>query len=62
MSKRREPKTNRVTVIMGESLKAKIEELAEEGQRSISDFIRLVLLEYCEAIEEQKLLEAKKAT
>jgi hypothetical protein len=38
---------------MGESLKNKVEELAAENERSVSDFIRLVLKEYMEALEER---------
>ena len=38
---------------MGNALKERVEQLAEEHERSVSDFIRLVLKEYCEALDAQ---------
>jgi hypothetical protein len=49
----RETRNNRVTVVMTENLKAQIQMLADENERSVSDFIRLVLKEYVEAMEGQ---------
>ena len=47
----------RVTVVMSRDLKEKIQELAEQNERSMSDFIRLVLKEYVEALEGQLQVE-----
>jgi predicted transcriptional regulator len=47
----KETRTNRVTVVMSENLKSKIQILADDNERSVSDFIRLVLKEYIEAME-----------
>ena len=38
-------------------LKSQIQELADEHDRSVSDFIRLVLKEYVEALEGQLQIE-----
>lgn len=57
MSKRREPRTNRVTVIMSDELNARVDVEAEEQHRSKSDFIRLVLIEWFEAVDEQRRRE-----
>ncbi|NIO37412.1 ribbon-helix-helix protein, CopG family [Candidatus Bathyarchaeota archaeon] len=46
-----ERRTNRVTVVMSANLKSIIQTLADENERSVSDFIRLVLKEYVEALE-----------
>lgn len=53
----RESRTNRVTVVMSGQLKSQIQELADENERSVSDFIRLVLKEYVEALEGQMQIE-----
>jgi metal-responsive CopG/Arc/MetJ family transcriptional regulator len=47
-----EPRRNRVTVVMEDSLKSNVDALAETNNRTVSDFIRLVLREYVEAIQE----------
>ena len=49
-----EPRRNRVTVVMEDSLKKIVTELAEENQRTVSDFIRIVLWEYHDALEAAK--------
>lgn len=54
MSRLREPRKQRVTVVLSDSLKNRLEDLAEDNQRTLSDFIRLVCLEYCEAIDERE--------
>lgn len=38
---------------MSENLKSQIQMLADDNERSVSDFIRLVLKEYVEAMEGQ---------
>ena len=53
----KENRTNRVTVVMTGHLKSQIQELADEHDRSVSDFIRLVLKEYVEALEGQLQIE-----
>ena len=49
-----EPRRNRVTVVMEDGLKEIINVLAEENQRTVSDFIRIVLWEYYDALEAAK--------
>ena len=49
----KESRRNRVTVVMGTNLKDAVQTLADENERSVSDFIRLVLKDYVEAIQEQ---------
>jgi len=49
-----EPRRNRVTVVMEDSLKEIVNELAEVNQRTVSDFIRIVLWEYYDALEAAK--------
>ncbi len=49
-----EPRRNRVTVVMEDSLKGIVNNLAEENQRTVSDFIRIVLWEYHDALEASK--------
>lgn len=49
-----EPRRNRVTVVMEDSLKEIINGLAEVNQRTVSDFIRIVLWEYHDALEAAK--------
>jgi hypothetical protein len=45
-------RTNRVTVVMGEDLKEEVIFYAGEQDRSVSDFIRLVLKDWVEATHE----------
>lgn len=51
MSKR----TNRITVVMGEDLKDDVIFYAHEQDRSVSDFIRLVLKDWVEATIELEI-------
>lgn len=61
MGRFKETRNDRVTVVMAGTLKDRVETLAEENERSVSDFIRIVLKEYCQAIDETIELEAEEA-
>ena len=56
-----EPRRNRVTVVMEDSLKEIVNELAEVNQRTVSDFIRIILWEYHDALEAAEAEEEAKA-
>lgn len=58
----KESRTNRVTVVMSANLKSNIQDLADENERSVSDFIRLVLKEYVEAMEGETQVVLSEAT
>lgn len=60
--RRNESRKNRITVVMGNQLKDRVESLAVTNERSVSDFIRLVLKEYVEAIEEAEEESAQAST
>ena len=47
----------RVTIVMSKTLKEKVQALAKDNERSMSDFIRLVIKEYVEALEGQMQIE-----
>ena len=47
----REARKNRITVVMGDSLMGRLQELADDNDRSMSDFIRLICKDYCEALD-----------
>lgn len=51
MARNKEVKKNRVTVVMGDTLMARLEELADENERSMSDFVRLICKDYVEALD-----------
>ncbi len=53
MSEEREARRNRVTVVMGEALKNEVSYYAKSEDRSISDFIRLVLKDWVETMKER---------
>jgi len=48
-------RTNRITVVMGTDLKDEVIFYAEEQDRSVSDFIRLVLKDWVEATHELEI-------
>ena len=48
---RREARKNRITVVMEEWLKDKLEGYAAENDRSMSDFIRLICKEWVEVMD-----------
>lgn len=54
MTEEREARRNRVTVVMGEALKNEISHYAKLEDRSTSDFIRLVLKDWVEAMKERE--------
>ena len=47
---RREARKNRITVVMETKLKDDLERYAEENDRSMSDFIRLICKEWIEVM------------
>jgi len=51
---RRELRRNRISIVVEDSLKESLEEAAVENERSVSDFIRLVLKDYFEALASQR--------
>lgn len=58
MSEEREARRNRVTVVMGEALKNEISYYAKQEDRSTSDFIRLVLKDWVEAMKDREAEQA----
>lgn len=55
----KEKKTNRVSVVMEDSLRTRLKNLATYNERSLSDFVRLVLLSFVEDEEEKLRKEAE---
>lgn len=47
----RELRQNRVSIVIENSLWEKVKAEAEEKERSVSDFVRLVLKDYFESLE-----------
>ena len=41
---------NRISIVIDDDLKAALEYYATDNQRTMSDFIRIVLQEYCDAL------------
>jgi len=54
---RRIARKNRITVVMEEKLKDDLERYAEENDRSMSDFIRLICKEWVEVMNARSLEE-----
>lgn len=54
-----EIRRNRVTVVMGNALKNRLQQLADNSERSLSDFMRLICKDYIEALDEQEDAESE---
>lgn len=50
---------NRISIVIDDDLKAALEYYATDNQRTMSDFIRIVLQEYCDALAEQQVEETQ---
>lgn len=61
MSRLKETRKDRVTVVMNGSLKDQLEVQAEDADRSLSDFIRIVLTEYIEALRGGSQIDLEEA-
>jgi Arc/MetJ-type ribon-helix-helix transcriptional regulator len=58
MPRNREVRKYRITVVLSESLRDRIEVQADIAKRSVSDLVRLILEEWCDSVESH---EAEKA-
>lgn len=52
-----EIRRNRVTVVMGNALKNRLQDLADKAERSLSDFVRLICKDYLEALDAEDVIK-----